>query len=426
MAAAGGTSVPELEHLRERARALRRDLARAEPAALARLRRQHPRRATLADDAAGASVRLADAQLVIAREQGAASWPRLHAALTAQHRAAADIAAGAPAPDGDMPTRHIRCGSDIRATLAAGGFTGAFLEVSDPLCMGPVPAGVDLPTTRAPFLADAFGLTPEAAAARLRAEQDALDRAGADVARVVLWFEHDTYDQLLLARVLDAIARWPRRPVVELICLGAWPVGGRFIGLGQVPPDGLRALWRTRRRVAGPQLRLGQAVWAALRAPDPLALHAIAAAPTPAVPPMAAALHRHLQELPWTADGMSLTERLILKALRDGPRTPGAVFRTLTQETEPLPWLGDLMLFAMLRAMRRAAAPPMRTVPDTEAPPDRTGAALALTETGAALLAGGRDWLACGPPDRWVGGVPIRAGAPSWRWDEAAQRPRPA
>ncbi|MFA7431365.1 MAG: hypothetical protein WCZ23_14500, partial [Rhodospirillaceae bacterium] len=42
------------------------------------------------------------------------------------------------APDGDRPTIHLRCGSDIRQTLREGGFVGGFVEYADPVCQGPV------------------------------------------------------------------------------------------------------------------------------------------------------------------------------------------------------------------------------------------------------------------------------------------------
>nr|WP_294503197.1 hypothetical protein [uncultured Rhodopila sp.] len=59
--------------------------------------------------------------------------------------------------DSDIPTLHIRCGSDIRENLRAAGFTGDFLEYADPICQGPVPDAPDLLEQRAQFLADAFG-----------------------------------------------------------------------------------------------------------------------------------------------------------------------------------------------------------------------------------------------------------------------------
>ena len=42
-----------------------------------------------------------------------------------------------------MRVLHIRCGSDIRETLQAAGIEGDFLEFSDPVCQGPVPADTD-------------------------------------------------------------------------------------------------------------------------------------------------------------------------------------------------------------------------------------------------------------------------------------------
>lgn len=66
---------PLPEHYRRQAKDLHKALASAKPAAVERLRQFHPR-AIAAGDA-----KLADAQLVLAREHGFASWPMLMAAL---------------------------------------------------------------------------------------------------------------------------------------------------------------------------------------------------------------------------------------------------------------------------------------------------------------------------------------------------------
>ena len=49
---------------------------------------------------------------------------------------------------------------------------------------------------------------------------------------------------------------------------------------------------------------------------------------------------------------------------------------------------------------------------------------LTLTEAGRRLLSGELDFLACAPPERWVGGVTITGGQPAWRWDPGTERPR--
>lgn len=64
---------PSLEFERKEAKAHRRRLRAGDPNALARARARHP----AIDASAPARIRLADAQLVIAREYGFASWPRL-------------------------------------------------------------------------------------------------------------------------------------------------------------------------------------------------------------------------------------------------------------------------------------------------------------------------------------------------------------
>ncbi len=247
--------------------------------------------------------------------------------------------------DSDIPTLHIRCGSDIRETLRAAAFTGDFLEYADPICQGPVPTTPDLLEHRARFLADAFGgpmgFTATQSLARLQDEDQRLGAARTRD-RVVLWFEHDSHDQLILARVLARFADGPLPARLELICIDRHPSIEHFLGLGQLGPDALASLWPTRAAVTRAQLDLGRAIWAALRRSDPRALQAIAATGTPAQKLAAPALRCHLQELPGVTDGLSLTQRLILRILADGgPSTIGRLFAPL-QRLDPLPFPGDL------------------------------------------------------------------------------------
>src|SRR5262245_15791590 len=71
---------PDLEQYRKQAKDLLKGHARGGHDVLLRIQQHHPRLAglTLADVAAF-SLKLSDAQLVIAREHGFASWPRFQA-----------------------------------------------------------------------------------------------------------------------------------------------------------------------------------------------------------------------------------------------------------------------------------------------------------------------------------------------------------
>src|SRR3546814_1043971 len=108
----------------------------------------------------------------------------------------------------------------------------------------------------------------------------------------------------LFRSILAHYSEHPRPAELELICIDRCPQIPRFFGLGDLGVVELRSLWGTRVPVLDTQLALGETVWEALRSPEPGKLHAIAAAGTPELPTMAAALRRHLQELPWAADGL--------------------------------------------------------------------------------------------------------------------------
>lgn len=413
----------DLEQQRQRARELQHALGLGDPAALQRLRCRHPRAAGLSEQALlGRHGHCDDAQLVIARELGLPSWPALVAHAGRLEEARRAIMIGLPGPDADRPTLHVRCGSDIRTTLRLAGFAGDFLEVSDPVCQGPVPMGHGLRRARVEFISRNYEMPRHEVLAKLDAEAEGVATAAERYHRVVLWFEHDPYDQLVLARILAHFAEHPRPVELELICIDRFPQIPRFVGLGDLSVVELRSLWGTRQPVADTQLALGEEVWAALRNPDPSSLHAIAAAGTPELPTMAPALRRHLQELPWTTDGLGLTERLSLLALRGDPATGADIFRTLYRESEPMPFLGDLMLWAILAAMNRAERPPFAVDPATALDPWQNRR-LVLTYDGHDVLDRRLDWLACRPPERWVGGVRIAADAEGWRWSPEREAP---
>jgi hypothetical protein len=412
-----------LEQQKKRAKELLRAAHAGNPAALARLA-AHGSQSSARPSAAGKAVwRLADAQLTVARELRFASWARLVAHAASMERQRQAIEAGAPAPDAGPTTLHLRCGSDIQATLRQAGFTGDFLEHSVPYSMGPVSAGPLRHERMARFLVEAFphargGLEYERERAGLEEGERALLHSAQAYERVVLWMEHDPWDQLILARLLAAYAGAPRPRLLELVLVSEFPGPARFIGLGQLPPEALRALWAARTPVKAAQLPLGQEVWAALCADSPQRLAALARSGTPALPVMAPALHRHLQELPWIEDGMGLTRRLILETVAQRCMTLHELFRLL-KERDPLPSITDLALLHIVGDMLRAVEPPLlRTA---AAPGGDFAQPLTITAAGAAVLAGERDFGSLGPPSWWVGGTQATPGQTGWRWHESAQ-----
>jgi hypothetical protein len=409
----------DLEQQHKRAKELLRACLAGDDAAVRRFRRHHPKLWN-GSEAPLRPAKLSDAQLVIAREIGLPSWPKLKAHILAMRGMRDRIAHDAVAPDTDIATLHLRCGSDIRSRLTEAGFVGDFLEYSDPLCHGPViddPAWID---QRADFLASTYGpglgRTGEQIAEGLAQAEAGLQAAASRYDRVVLWFEHDGYDQINLARCLAQFAETqPRR--LEMVTLEHYPGAMRFIGLGQLPPEALRLLWDERKPVTQRQAQAGRTAWTLLRQPDPTPLAAAVAEGFAELPYLARALRRHCQELPWIGDGLSLTQRLILEVLAEQPHTIGQVFRDLMLERDPLPFLSDLMLGDFVKDMKRVRQPVfIGTFEDDDRRWFRER--LTITPLGRAVLVGEVDWLSLSPPERWLGGVRIGADQPCCRWDE--------
>jgi hypothetical protein len=241
---------------------------------------------------------------------------------------------------------HVRCGDDIIGTLRAAGLPGEFLVWADPVCQGPIPAtvrGDAWYALRADFIARAYGADPAEAAGRLRAADAAL-AARDRHEEIVLWFEHDLFDQAILVQLLARLAE-QRAHQLSLVTLDSHPSTSRFIGLGQLDSADLAELFARRFVVTAEMLAAGSAAWAALGAPTPEPAAELARAPGGALPFLPAALTRHLRELPSVEQGLGRTEQLVLEAAAAGAGSAGEVFQAV-QEREPAPWLGDSMLYA--------------------------------------------------------------------------------
>ncbi len=199
-------------------------------------------------------------------------------------------------------------------------------------------------------------------------------------------------------------------PPVYLICIDDFPVEPRFIGLGQLSPENLKSLWDGRFCLTTEYFSQGARVWQALVQDTPDTLYALVENEVFLVPQMKGALKRHLQQLPAPIHGLSLTEELSLKILKNDDNTGGKIFRQLMLEDEPLPYLGDLMFADELEALVNGGA---IDASGGDEPWHKQN--YSLTELGAAILAGEKDWVHFMPKPRWVGGVEIKPNEKVWR-----------
>ncbi|MEA2384301.1 MAG: hypothetical protein QOH72_4272 [Solirubrobacteraceae bacterium] len=316
---------------------------------------------------------------------------------------------------------HVTNGDSAVPGIEGTGVGGDVLPWRDVLHEGPLPADVDddeLRAVRARFLSESGWGAAEAIEAGMRARDERLAAALAADEPVVLWFEHDLYDQLQLIQVLSAVNGAPH---VEAI------LPDRF--LGAMDSGELAALWPGRAPVARDQAALARFAWEAVRAPEPGGIEALLNTHTAALPHLAPALRRLLEELPAVGDGLGRTERQALQAIAAGARTPHEVFLA-TQRAEEAPFLGDTWMWARLAELGRGGERLVQTTGGMTLgpPPPRSDAdgfldhELELTANGRAALDGEADRAALVPLDRWVGGIHVTGPDPAWRWDRATER----
>ena len=136
-------------------------------------------------------------------------------------------------------TLHVTNGDSAAGTLRATSVGGDVLAWQDVLHEGPL-ADVpddDLRLLRARFLASHGWGDTESIAGGLRERDETLDAAVREGRPVVLWFEHDLYDQLQLLQVLARLPDAPHGPV-ELVQSETY--------LGSLDVADLERLWPTR------------------------------------------------------------------------------------------------------------------------------------------------------------------------------------
>lgn len=310
-------------------------------------------------------------------------------------------------------TNGDAAGELLRKTLSG----AEVLPWRDVLYEGPVPQTdtlEDLTKIRVAHLAGSGGGDAQSIEFELTARNRGLSLSG-QFDRMVLWFEHDLYDQLQLLQILDWFADHPD-DAGRLLLVQAED----YIGRQEV--DAIPDLAASAAPVAQGQLDLAHSAWAAFRAATPETWSTLLNQDLSALPYLRPAVLRMLEELPGT-DGLSRTERQMLAAIEAEESVTALGVFVAVQKMENAEFMGDWSFWRILEQLALAEEP---LVAGLEAAPFQHGDAdrakayltsrLSLTSLGRAVLAGGADWSEHYAVDRWWGGTHLTDDN-LWRWD---------
>jgi hypothetical protein len=298
-------------------------------------------------------------------------------------------------------TLHITNGDGALYLLKKAGILGTHVAWRDALNEGPAPAGLSLEETsalRATYLA-ARGYGNPIKLMHDFERRDSLLRRAGDFEEIVLWFEHDLYDQLQLLQAGTALAQLDLEP-------GRVSVLQTDHYLASMTVDEFSAIFPKRRTATPAIFKSVLRAWERFTSESPADLYQAAKEDAIGLPFLRAALRRLCEEYPWKHDGLSRSQRQALHAVAQGQARREELFAR-AQAREEAYFLGERLFDKMLDDLATGQG---ALVEEEEG-------GLVPTALGRRVLAGDADWLEEHAIDRWIGGVHLTRENLT-RWDD--------
>jgi hypothetical protein len=300
-------------------------------------------------------------------------------------------------------TLHVTNGDSVLYLFRKAGIVGTQIAWRDALHEGPVPPGpLEAASGVRARYATERGYGNPIKINREFEVRDATLRRAKEFDELVLWFEHDLYDQLQVLQILDTVATLDLEP-------GRVTIVQSDHYLGTLDAIELAALHPKRRTITDGIVASARAAWAAFTGSDPSMLDMFTHEERLGLPFLRAALARLCEEYPGR-DGLSRTQRQALEAVARGPAKDDELFRR-AQAREEASFMGDAPFVAVLADLAAGPSPAIEGEPGARMP----------TAVGRRLLAGDGDWLEGQTIDRFVGGVRLTNEC-AWRFDETSRR----
>ncbi len=316
-----------------------------------------------------------------------------------------------------MNTLHITNGDSAVAIMKEAGITGTYLPWRDVLHDGPVPEGHSLESLshiRADFISQCGWGNRETIYTGFSRRDDTL-KSFTEFDNVILWFEHDLYDQLQILQILDWFYQHPETLATRLsmVCTDNY--------LGYCSPQELISLRQYEKSVSDKQLYLAHKAWMAFTSQTPESWANLLTIDTSALPFLKSAVIRLLQEYPSIQNGLSRTAQQVLQLMLEGENRLGQLF-VKNQHFEESVYLGDASFCLILQRLLDTTMPLIqlssgKTQIDTSTLRTETAT---ITTAGHDILSCKQNWLDTAQLDYWIGGVHLKNDA-IWYWNDSTQ-----
>lgn len=327
-----------------------------------------------------------------------------------------------------MPITHVVNGDCTAELIRQSGIPGDVLVFTDVLHEGPVLHSpiIEHHERRSQFLSECGWGDYQQILQNYHSQEEAL-MYYAEEGRLILWCEHDVYDQLLLARwltLMDIVLDQPRDQ--HIVCVGHVEGHPNFHGLGELKPSDIAHLMDKRRPVTYQMLADGHMAWHTLCADGPAMMEVLAQHPISHLPYMSNAMHRMIHQYPAQGSGLWRTAEQILACLSDGLKTPVQLFAN-DSEMEQSPFMGDATFWLHLERLSDVPDPALTWEDGTPfkahkslspVPEAFINSKVQITELGLQALHEEVDFVRHNNISYWIGGVQISEDSPWRRGDD--------
>ncbi|MZQ85719.1 DUF1835 domain-containing protein [Paenibacillus sp. 5J-6] len=315
---------------------------------------------------------------------------------------------------------HIVNGDAFGDKLRKSSIDGEILVWRESLYEGPIGMRMSdslLLPIRASYMFQKHGIPEDMFTSTTLHQEKQLEVLSGEANEIVLWFDQDLFDQLMLCYLLSRLSALHNGAIRLLL-----------IQYDQRVEHPIAQLLSRVSPVTEGQLNIAAKVWSAYSASEPLSLVALMEEDLSELSFLKRALEANLGRYPSMHNGLSGLEQLILEEIDRSEVSLYSLFQQVSEKTSDY-GLGDLQFWGMLEQLRLCDHPLLslsggdRLPTYGEAMPAQfENWRVRLTDTGRLVLTGKVDHISLNGMNDWVGGVHLLGREHIWRLDAVESR----